>query len=425
MIALTNAEPKCSHRHDSLLCRLSAVATGFFFALMLVLPTTFQSQRGLLLAALLAGGGLFALNRWSVSRDILFLWLITTCVGLFGIMWGFVNGAPGAAHVSSVFLLWPFVYMVFIGHVHSPRTIVVLEKVLCFGIAVASLMALSLLVAAVLGRGEWIRDVFAFQGAGIYVFDGFVELTLFNLATVIYGLPFLATLLFSPVTDGWLTNRRSLGILLLLVLAICVVSGRRAFWLLAVATPLLVLVLYFLAGVRFRVRYMVATAILAFALAIGGVIGLGLDFGVLYEQFLSAFDFSGEQSASLRYQQYSALMSGWYEHPLIGQGLGAAEKSIVRSEEMVWAYELSYVALLFQTGIVGVIVYSSAVIWIFITGLRIVRRQPDAVQVILPLLAGLAGFLLVNATNPYLSKFDYLWTIFLPVAAINSYGTKR
>jgi hypothetical protein len=75
--------------------------------------------------------------------------------------------------------------------------------------------------------------------------------------------------------------------------------------------------------------------------------------------------------------------------------------------------------------LLGVIVYSSAVLWIFYKGIKLVRLRPDAAQVILPLLAGLAGFLLVNASNPYLSKFDYLWTIFLPVGAINAYKTGR
>jgi O-antigen ligase len=118
-------------------------------------------------------------------------------------------------------------------------------------------------------------------------------------------------------------------------------------------------------------------------------------------------------------------MSEWSDSPWIGQGLGASASSVTRSEEQPWAYELSYVALLFQTGLLGVIIYSSAVLWIFYKGIRLVRVRPDAGQVILPLLAGLAGFLLANATNPYLSKFDYLWTIFLPVAAINAYTTGR
>lgn len=395
--------------------------TALFFVLMLVLPTTFQLQRGIMLAVLVAVAALVADRVWSVSRDILLLWFLTTCVGVFGILWGFLNGAPGAIQVSTVYLIWPLVYILFIGLARRPKTIVFFVKALVVGIAIATLMTLALLVGTVLGQREWIIEVLAFQSASIGFFEGSIELKLLNLGTVIYGMPFLTALLFLPDADGWFRRRGVLGLLWLLVFAVCMVSGRRAFWLVALVTPLFVWGIFYLAGVRFRTRYLAVATVFIFVLALGGAVGLGLDFGVLSEQFLSAFDFSGEESASLRHQQFTALMSGWSDSPILGQGLGAAEKSIVRSEEMAWAYELSYVALLFQTGLLGFIAYSAAVMWIFYKGIHIVRQQPEAAQLVLPLLVGLAGFLLVNGTNPYLSKFDYLWTIFLPVAAINVY----
>jgi len=36
-------------------------------------------------------------------------------------------------------------------------------------------------------------------------------------------------------------------------------------------------------------------------------------------------------------------------------------------------------------------------------------------------LVGTTCFLLVNATNPYLWKFDSYWVIFMPVALINAW----
>jgi hypothetical protein len=34
-------------------------------------------------------------------------------------------------------------------------------------------------------------------------------------------------------------------------------------------------------------------------------------------------------------------------------------------------------------------------------------------------LTGMTTFLIANATNPYLEKFDCLWTVFLPLAVVN------
>lgn len=187
---------------------------------------------------------------------------------------------------------------------------------------------------------------------------------------------------------------------------------------------MLLWVLFVLAGVRAETRLLIVAGVMLVVLAIVVPLGLDIEFRSIGDQFLRAFDFSGEQAAGLRSQQLSALIAGWIESPIVGQGLGATEKAIIRSPDMPWAYELSYAALLFHSGLLGVFVYSLAVLWVFYAGLRIVRHKPEAAQVVLPLIAGLAGFLIVNATNPYLSKFDFLWTIFLPVAAINSYSVR-
>ena len=34
-------------------------------------------------------------------------------------------------------------------------------------------------------------------------------------------------------------------------------------------------------------------------------------------------------------------------------------------------------------------------------------------------LAGFLSFMIANATNPYLAKFDYMWVMFIPVAMMN------
>lgn len=409
---------------DQSITNFFLLLSTLFFLSMLVFPTVFQIHRGLFLALLVALAIVAAGNRWSVSRDLLLLWLLTMIVGAIGILWGVINGAPGALRVSTVHIVWPCVYLLFIGMVRNPQTIVRFEKMIVVGVVLSSLMALALLLGAVTGHAQTISTLLSFQGAGIGLYDGYVELTLYNLATVIYGLPFLAALFFLPRDGGWLREKVWVGFSLLLVLLVCVVSGRRAFWLLAAMTPLLLWVLFVLAGVRAETRLLIAAAVTLVVLAITVPLGLDVEIRSIGDQFLRAFDFSGEQSAGIRAQQFSALITGWSESPVIGQGLGATEKTIIRSHDMPWAYELSYAALLFQSGLLGVFAYSFAVLWVFYAGLRIVRHKPETAQIVLPLVAGLAGFLLVNATNPYLTKFDFLWTIFLPVAAINAYSTK-
>ena len=69
--------------------------------------------------------------------------------------------------------------------------------------------------------------------------------------------------------------------------------------------------------------------------------------------------------------------------------------------------------------------YAGAVSWIFIKGTALSWRNREFAALFVPLSAALSGFLIMTMTNPYLGKFDYLWTIFLPVAAINAYRTQK
>jgi hypothetical protein len=57
-----------------------------------------------------------------------------------------------------------------------------------------------------------------------------------------------------------------------------------------------------------------------------------------------------------RYLQYKSLIEGWLKSPLIGSGVGAVA-SYVRSDEQPWSYELYFISILFQQGIIGFFMY--------------------------------------------------------------------
>jgi len=141
--------------------------------------------------------------------------------------------------------------------------------------------------------------------------------------------------------------------------------------------------------------------------------------GVLLDTFAVGWDFTEEQSALDRREQFFPLLQGWSESPIFGSGHGASVAGSIRSDEMPWAYELSYLALLFHTGMLGFLAYMSGVAWIFWMSLKIIRFGDHFSLYMLPLLVGFSCFLIGNASNPYLEKFDYMWVIFLPVAFIN------
>lgn len=410
-----------------LLSRIWVFAIQAFFVGMLVLPTTFQLQRGVVLALLTGIAAVLALRRWRVYREILILWGATMVVGAFGIAWGVINDAPGALRVSTAYLIWPTVYLLFIGLAHGLPVMRRVESALLLGISLATVMALMVLGAGLLGLGHVVYPLLSFQDAGFGAYDGFTEFRIHNLTTVMYGFPFVASLLVARQRElnGW--QKAWLWLLMALMVVVALGSGRRMFWLILFMTPFLVLFFLQLSVLRFRLAGMLGTFTkigMVAAIAAGGLIaGFDLEPAALAGEFVAAF-LGQEASSAARYEQAGALWRAFVSSPLIGIGLGSAV-DVIRSVKQPWAYELWYLSLLKSVGLLGFMVYAFAVGWIVIKGILLARRDREFAAMFVPLVTALASFLIMSGTNPYLAKFDYLWVVFLPVALINAYLTGR
>jgi hypothetical protein len=121
----------------------------------------------------------------------------------------------------------------------------------------------------------------------------------------------------------------------------------------------------------------------------------------------------------LRRDQFLALVDGWLQQPVFGSGQGAPAPGFIRSVETPWSYELTYLALLYHTGIVGFVVYTAGLFWTFLKSRQIARTGWPQAPYLVATLVGTASFVLANATNPYLEKYDSIWVLFLPIAFIN------
>ena len=142
---------------------------------------------------------------------------------------------------------------------------------------------------------------------------------------------------------------------------------------------------------------------------------------MLYESILSIIQFNSDPSNNERLLQLYALYDGFSESPLIGAGAGAVA-SYIRSYEHPWAYELYYVSLLFQYGIIGFMFYLAGVIYLIASMIKkMCYSQYNVYNVYyVSILSGMVSFLIATFTNPYLAKFDYMWVIFLPASIVLS-----
>ena len=160
----------------------------------------------------------------------------------------------------------------------------------------------------------------------------------------------------------------------------------------------------------------VALLLVVIMTEIGGMAPAGF-----VDMVASGFRFNSDAVAMSRRDQFFGLVNGWLQQPLFGSGHGAPVRGLIRSPEMPWAYELTYLALLYHTGIVGFVAYSAGLLWTFLKSRQIARTGWPQAPYLVATLVGTASFVLANATNPYLEKYDSIWTLFLPIAFINAW----
>jgi len=352
----------------------------------------------------------------------------TLVIGVFFVFWGIFNSNPGSINSLTVTLLWPLVYFLITGFTHKIDFFYFVNKVLILSSFVIPVYGLYYLlgnsgaIPSTLFINIFPKDIM--QGIGLY--EGYIEVSMPNLASLFFLGPFVVA---NFLIENSKRKKLLYGILLFFITIIVLLSGRRALLLVFVLSFLIVFFLIF--GVKSKylkgrliVNYIKSTAIVMIFIVISySLITRFYDISlyIIIENIKEAISFSSstDPSTVARYEQFFALIDGFSENPLFGQGFGAVA-SVIRNEEQPWAYELFYVALLFHTGLVGFTIYGLLTLWIILQGIRLLNNYEDT-KYMLPYLTGMISFLLGTASNPYLTKFDYMWVIFIPVMYINYY----
>jgi len=397
------------------------------FFMMLFVPTTYQPVKAVLLGVILLAviSSSIWRGRLHVSKSIGLWTLFTVTTGMSFICLGVINSAPGALRVGTVYLLWPLIYTVLLAGIDSKVVVNGLFNVLVVALIAISLYSMLFLLHAI----GWIPDALYFeldmgQGAGFY--DGYVEYRLYNISTLLFLVPFILSILLTT-SKSFILSRLWLWLAFFLGLSVAILSGRRAVWLIIIISPFIILFFRMMMNQQYKRqssrqfnRTLRRGSVFIVLMFFVGINWVGLDFTAIQSIFLEGFNFSSDSaSESARRHQFFELLREWQKNPLLGAGHGAAAEGSIRSAETPWAYELSYMALLFHTGLIGIICYGAAIFWVFWMGVKIIRSSHWLNQYMLPVLVGTSSFLIANATNPYLAKYDYIWVIFLPVALIN------
>jgi O-antigen ligase len=401
---------------------------GLVFLLLVVcLPTAYLALKAPLLAVLLAAVAARELTRGRIGLDRAVLHrLVCFCtVGAVLVLIGVLRGRPGALSLLPVYVVWPAVYCLLAAG--ATRT-VDLRRV------VGTLVVAALLIEAyACSYLLWARGILPPAlylpldlGQEVGFYGGYVEFNLYSITSLVFLVPFLIGLLIvTPRDERVPLGRPLVALAALLGIAVVLLSGRRALWLVVAGSPVVALLLRRELprhATAVPVRVLAAGAGVAVAAAYAGLVATGaLDLSRLRLALSDAFDFSSSEGQARGPSQLVALLSGWADEPFFGAGLGAVAPGVVRSLDQPWAYELSYAALLFHVGVVGLAVYAYGAVWTARQCRRVLRDGGPLAAPLAAVLVGTVCFLVANGTNPYLQKFDSLWVLFLPIAFVNAW----
>jgi hypothetical protein len=369
------------------------------------------------------------------------LWTLgLAMVSFFFVMEGFVAMTPGASKVIGVYIVWPIIYTFWIGGLAQPRLLLVIHRTAVVATLIVGVYGICYLLTQLgllpdIGLISWLS--FGWEAEAFGTHEGYTQMQFAGMNSLPFLLPYVMASSATQVPSAGRHLFRQICLWTACILGWIVVlaAGRRALFLVVVLTPLLIL--FFRSFQPETEKRMNRKSVITFCgLFVISVVVLfaGLssiyqfDVSAIWDRLVTGLDLSSQTidaGAILRHEQLLALVRGWLEHPILGVGHGASAFGSIRSDTMPWAYELTYLALLFQTGIVGFMAYSAGILWIFYRGVKIIAEGGPLGRMMIPMLVGLCSLLIANATNPYLLKFDGMWMLFLPLAVINFRLTRR
>ena len=345
----------------------------------------------------------------------------------YGIIWSFIGaikGNPGLTDTFRLNVMWVVLYALYVFYIDSIRKFNSLVNTMVWATIAISIynLAIVLSVFDVIPNVNLLLQIDDELTNAVGVHQGFIQLTSDNIGSLTFLAPFVLTLYIMSSASLSRVSKSVLFASVILSIITVVLSGRRALWLEMLVTPFLIVIIncfsynkYTLKNTKnFAMFYTVAVILL---ITVGSFLTYytNWDLSLFIDRFMNAFE-----SGGVRHEQAVALLKGFIESPLIGTGFGIGVPDVVRSDVRPWTYELTYVLMLYNTGILGTAFYVICIGIIYYYSILFIKYGFPDKAITSSLLVAFTCFLIANATNPYFGTYDYMWMLYLPVAYINA-----
>lgn len=350
-----------------------------------------------------------------LEKKIIIWILVYSIFNLFFLIRGTFNNPSIFLQLLPTNVVWPLLYGIILIIPMSSYVKVDLSKTFLFSLIAIELFLLYIYLnyIGILPNSILLNLPL---GQSINYNFGYINFFVPNMTSLFFLLPFFISFLLVKKNDK--KNIFLIVRLIILGILLSLITGRRTLIALVGASPIISLLFMKIStktstSRKFIKLIPIMVVIIVVSIFFLTSVNTGLRLNNLETQLVSEGD-------AIRTAQFFSLIDGWKAHPILGAGLGV-NAEIVRSQVVPGAYELTYVAKLFQTGIVGLSLYLLQLYWIIKTLLRFSRTNKTNYELIIPLLTGFSSLLIADSTNPYLSSFDGLWIIFYALAVVNRF----
>jgi hypothetical protein len=394
--------------------------------LMFVLPAAYQEIKATFLAVIILQILLisFTTGHFNLHPIIFILFIFYLLIGSIYSLYGVFRGNLGVIPVTKEIVFYVFIYMFLIAGIRSNYCIKLIHNTLCLATLILIIYLFYTVLYYIGLLPIWLyvdlyENTTGIQEVGLAVLEtrGSIGIDISSLPSLLFLQPYLIT---HEIIEQ---KRPSIFKLILILLATftMLISGKRIMQIIGLSSPLLIscFLLIFDRSLLKRITLFILIFTLTNLIFFAVLYEFGFDFNLIANYIIEGFSSSVATEGNVRIEQFHALFNGWIKSPVFGSGSGAVLSEYIRSIEEPWNYELSYMKLLYDFGLIGFALYGIGVLFTWNTLIWIYLRNNVLGKYALPVAIGSLSFMAGNATNPFLLKFDYLVTIFLPIALVN------
>lgn len=323
----------------------------------------------------------------------------------------FYNNTPEALiDTFRLYVIYALIFLLFNIALTSKDKIIILFKVMIASNFIIAIYTILLFTNAInLTNINLLYDFTFTINSGVH--EGYTKIAGENVNSLFFIFPFLVTYYRNSESK----NKKILLLNIIVTFIAIIISGRRMLQIIAVLTIVFNYIL--------QLKTLNKNKLFKHILFMGGIVLISagiiyfrlpefadyINIDILLERTAEAFE---EDSNNVRYIQIVELLKAFIDKPILGVGFGKGITSIVRSVDMPWSYEVTYVLNLYQTGLIGFTIYISLLCYNIYLALQIKRNYSNDIYII-PLLMGYICFLLACFSNPLFANFDYMWILYI------------